>query len=294
MHPTTNERMDWPRAAGYDATLDAVEAVEFDRAAAAPSASGAVVGYAGIGKAKARFVCQAFVDGSGGGAVHQPPPRRLRPGAAAFFGVTEATQHLWRQAQAERRDWYYLDNAYFDAARGRAFRATRNAVQASGDEAPDWPRFARLGLRIAPWRRSGRHVLVVAQSQTYMRVVAGTRGSWWRDALELLALHTDREIVVRGWRSNKPALAATLADALGDCWALVTWSSAAANEALLAGVPVFAAGPCAASALALSDLRRIESPICPDGRARWAAALAGRQWTLEELRDGTAWRTLQS
>lgn len=281
-------------AAGYDATLDAVD-VDVDAAnGAGPHGSGAVTGYAGTGKAKARAVCRAFVDGSGGGAVLQPPPRRLRSGAAAFFGVTEATQHLWQQARAERRDWYYLDNAYFDAARGRAFRATRNAVQARGDEAPDWPRYARLGLQIAPWRRGGRHVLVVAQSLTYMRVVAGTRGHWWRDALALLARHTDREIVVRGWRSNKPALAATLHEALRDCWALVTWSSAAANEALLAGVPVFAAGPCAASALALADLRRIESPIYPPGRARWAAALAGRQWTLDELRDGTAWRTLQA
>ncbi|WP_326535354.1 hypothetical protein [Pseudorhodoferax sp.] len=274
---------------GYDATL------EESAPACAPAAPiGSVTGYAAAGKAKARSVCQAFVDGAGGGRVLQPPPRRLQAGAAVFFGVTEPSQHLWRQAQREGRDWYYLDNAYFDAARGRAFRAVRNAVQARGDEPPDWPRFARLGLRIMPWRRSGRHVLLVLQSATHMQVVAGKRADWGREALQLLARHTDRPVVVRGWRSNKMALAATLAEALQDCWALVTWSSAAANEALLAGVPVFTLGPCAASALALADLRRIESPLYAEGRARWAAALAGRQWTLEELRAGIAWRTLQS
>jgi hypothetical protein len=98
--------------------------------------------------------------------------------------------------------------------------------------------------------------------------------------------------LIRGWRSDKRALAGTLAHALRDCWALVTWSSAAANEALLAGVPVFTAGTCAASSMGMADLTRIETPVYPDGRSGWAAALAGRQWTLDEMRLGMAWHAL--
>ena len=184
---------------GYDATLN-----DTPTEGAPATGIGSVTGYAAAGKAKARTVCQAFVDGAGGGRV-------LQPGAAVFFGVTEPSQHLWHQARREGVDWYYLDNAYFDAARGHAFRAVRNAVQARGDEPPDWPRFARLGLRIMPWRRSGRHVLLVVQSATHMEVVAGRRADWWREALKVLAHHTDRPVVVRGWRSNKMALASTLA-----------------------------------------------------------------------------------
>ena len=280
---------------GYDASLEAARGF-LERMSSPDGAAlhGVVTGYAGKGKAKARVVCQAFVEGAGGGRVLQPAPPRLAAGAAAFFGVTEATRHLWQQARREGRDWFYLDNAYFDVARGRMFRAVRNAAQASGREPPDWPRWAALGVRIQPWRRHGRRVVLIAQSATHMRVVAGQAGDWWRDAHALLRRHTDREIVVRGWRSDKRALAATLADALRDCWALVTWSSAAANEALLAGVPVFTAGPCAASPLGLADLTRIESPIYPEGRAAWAAALAGRQWTLDELRQGLAWHVLHA
>ena len=211
-----------------------------------------------------------------------------------FFGVTEPTRHLWQQAKAAGRDWYYLDNSYFDISRGRMFRASRNAVQATGLELPDWGRWAALGLKVQPWRKHGRHVIIAAQSQTHMSVVAGQRSSWWRDAFTILKAHTDREIVVRGWRSNKMALASSLAESLRDCWALVTWSSAAAIEAVLAGVPVFAARQCAASAMGVSDLAKIESPTYPDGRAAWAAALAGRQWTHDEFRRGTAWRTLHA
>jgi hypothetical protein len=240
------------------------------------------------------MVCAAFVQGAGGGEIPVHPPRRLLPGAACFFGVTEPTEHLWQQAQTEGRDWYYLDNAYFDAARGRLFRASRNRIQATGDAPPDWKRLAQLPIEIRPWRKSGRHILVVVQSRTYMSVVARKPPAWWDHALATLRRHTDRPIHVRGWRSNKIALGANLHEALQDCWALVTWSSAAANEALLEGVPVFTAGPCAASALALSDLTQIESPIYPSGRWKWAASLAGQQWSLEEFRSGVAWRTIQA
>lgn len=276
-------------------TLDAYgggQAVEYGPEE--PREPALITGYVPKGKSKAALLCRAFVEGAGGGRVRQPPPRRLEPGAACFFGVTEPTRHIWMQARRARRDWYYLDNAYFDVARGRLFRAVRNAVQATGGEPPDWPRLAALGLEIRPWRRDGRHVVVVAQSQTYMSVVAGRGGTWWKEAVATLRRHTDRPIVVRGWRSNKMALLRTLRDDLRDCWALVTWSSAAANEGVLAGVPVFTAGPCAASQMGLSDLARIESPVYPPDRARWAAALAGRQWTLDEIRAGVAWRTLHA
>ena len=251
-------------------------------------------GYAAKGKAKARVVCEAFVQGACGQGVCQPPPHRLRAGASCFFGVTEPTRHLWQQARRENRDWYYLDNAYFDKARGRLFRAVRCGVQASGLERPDWRRFAQLGLEIQPWKRTGRHIVVVLQSNTYMTVVAGKLSGWWQEAFAQLRRHTDRPILVRGWRSNKMELAKTLREALLDCWALVTWSSAAANEALLAGVPVFVAGECAASQMGLSDFSRIESPVYPQGRARWAAALSGQQWSLDEFRKGVAWKTLQA
>lgn len=282
---------------GYDASLDVCE-LQPSIAGVPPLGDGTdnarITGYAASGKAKARIVCQAFIDGAGGGVVLQPAPRSLGSGAAVFFGVTEATRPLWNQARLERREWFYLDNAYFDVVRGRMLRASRNAVQASGREVPDWGRWAALGIRIQPWRRQGRHVLVVAQSSTHMRCVAGQNASWWRDAVATLRCHTDREIVVRGWRSDKWALAATLGQSLRDAWALVTWSSAAANEALLAGVPVFAAGPCAASPMAERDLTRIETPVYPEDRATWAAALAGRQWTLDEMRGGQAWHALHA
>ena len=283
---------------GYDATLvnwsEALEKAPDCTALDSSVSRNWIHGYAAKGKAKARVVCDAFVRGAGGQGVCQPPPQRLRAGAACFFGVTEPTRNLWQQARRENRDWYYLDNAYFDKVRGHLFRAVRCGIQATGFEHPDWRRFAQMGLELKPWKRTGRHIVVVVQSNTYMTVVAGKPSGWWEEGLAQIRRHTDRPILVRGWRSNKMALAKTLREALVDCWALVTWSSAAANEALLAGVPVFVAGKCAASEMGLSDFSKIESPVYPKGRTRWAAALAGQQWSLDEFRKGVAWRTLQA
>src|SRR3546814_146351 len=115
---------------------------------------------------------------------------------------------------------------------------------------------------------------------------------WLKRVVGELRLHTDRPIVVR----TKPRRAAhtPLSADLRDCWALVTFMSNSAVEAVLAGVPVFCTGTCAASRMGLSDLARIESPAYPGGRAQWAWNLAANQWTLDEMRAGEAWKVLNA
>lgn len=237
---------------------------------------------------------EAFAAGAGGVVCTSG---QLQPGAAAFYGVVEATLPLWRQAMAAGRSWYYLDNAYFDAVRGKQFRVTRNALQARGDEAPAWARYAALGFDVQPWSRGGRHIVVCPQSDWFMRGICGWNdgaGGWLRAVLTILKAHTDRPIVVRHWKADKSAAAVDLAADLSGAWALVTHSSAAANEALVAGVPVFTTGLCAATRMGSSELFNIERPRRPDGRRQWAAALAGQQWTIEELREGAAWRAVNA
>ena len=251
-----------------------------------------IYGYPQPGKGKSRLLLEAFLKGAGGRIAD--PYGGLHPAAAAFYG-TVGIERLFRQAQA-CGDWYYMDNAFFDCARGRYFRIGLNALQ-SACPIPDFNRLKELGIRALPWRSSGGHVLIVEQSEYFMREIAcwanGRRG--WRDhVVKTLGRHTDRELRVRAWLRDKGKASSSLAEDLVGAWALVTHSSAAANEALLAGVPVFVTGQCVASRLGNRDLAQIEAPIMPDDcRNEWAAQLAGAQWTDQEMRDGTAWRALQ-
>lgn len=244
--------------------------------------SHSVTCYPTPGKIKASRICDEFMRGvrAAGDTARCFPgtPTWLEPGAAVFYGVTPETQHLWQQAKAEGRDWYYIDNSYFDAARGTHYRITRNAIQHQGITASDGKRFAELGISIKPWREGGEHVVMCLQSPVFMKTVAGIDQARWFDEIRDSVIN--KQIRIRGWSGNKKQQMDTLPADLERAAMLVTWSSAAAITALLEGIPVLCGEQCAAFGIVFAE------------RKAWANSLADHQWTLAEIRDGTAWKAL--
>lgn len=230
------------------------------------------------GKQKALRLCEAFAAGvrAAGGDAHvcTTPPLRLEAGAAVFYGVRPAVRHLWEQAKFERRDWFYIDNSYFDCVRERQFRVTRNALQHTGRGSSDGCRFEALGLAIKPMR-DGANVLLCPQSHEFMELVAGDPGWLQRVMRNLQDKYGDARVILRTKQEKRP-----LAEDLRRAGLLVTWSSAAAVEALLEGVRVMCAPECCAT--------------YADDRAAWASVLADNQWTIDEVADGNAWRALNA
>lgn len=240
--------------------------------------------YAASGESTSPRWCAAFAEGCGGEIVVDAG--RLLAGPMALFG-SPRLWHLVEQARSEGRRFYYGDHAYF--GRGAYYRITRDAFQhdGSGEAGPE--RFINTEAVLQPWRSGGGHVLVCPQSDVFH----GLHGQpdWLARTLEVLARHTDRELRVR----RKPRAGSgtpPIAEDLAACWAVVTFTSNSAVDAVMAGVPAFCTGPCAASAMALEDLALIESPVRPEGRAQWAWNLAANQWTLDEIASGEAWRAL--
>lgn len=257
-----------------------------------------VIGYPTPGKQKARQILDAFCAGIPGAGVVEAIPERLRPGAAAFYGITPATVHLWHQALRECRDWYYIDNAYFDHVRGKYFRVTRNRLQHCGGGISTGRRLEALGLeQMAPCEPTADgHVLLCPQSDEFMRVVVGHR-YWLGEATSRLRELTGRELRVRHWQRNKAAWYRTLPADLRNCHALVTWSSAASISAMLAGVPAFVlAEDCIARPVANNDLASIETPSRVDDNTLrgWLEVVADNQWTLDEMRGGLCWEMLNA
>lgn len=207
-----------------------------------------------------------------------------RPGPVAMFG----SPPLWDILQRTRRegfDWYYCDHAYF--RRNRYYRVTRNAYQHDGSGHAKDDRFRSLNIPMRPWRTSGRHVLVCPPDQAFASLMGFDAEGWLAGVLSELAAHTDRPIRVRGRHGNASPLVADLAD----CWALVTYTSNAAVEAVLEGVPVFCTARCAGLAMGTHNLSMIETPLTPD-REQWAWNLAANQWTLSEIALGHCWRAI--
>src|SRR5688572_9354165 len=181
----------------------------------------------------------------------------LFPGPVALFG-SPAVWPLLRQAQVEGRDFYYADHAYF--GRSYYYRITKNGYQHDGTGPGSLERFGHHGRWVYPWKRDGTHVLVCPNSHVYFGLHGLDGDAWLSETVATLKAHTDREIRVRMKHGSGP-----IGPDLIDCWAVVVFSSAAALDALIFGVPVFVLAPFAAGArMGLSDLSQIESPIYPD------------------------------
>lgn len=264
-----------------------------------------IVGYPTPGKAKARVILEAFCAGAPSGTVAESIPAQLLPGAAAFYGITDATRHLWEQAKAEGRDWVYLDNAYFDGCRqpplvAGYFRATLNRLQHHGTGYSDGKRLeyliyrAKLVAEPKPWRRDGAHIVVAPQSAQFMKTLAGYPGNWVEDIHKTIRAATSRQITCRPWTADKVEQYRQLKFDLRQAWAVVTYSSGCAVTALLEGVPAFVMAQDAISrCVAFTDLRHIEKRMPPeDDRRLWMAVVADNQWTLDEMREGLAWKGL--
>lgn len=184
---------------------------------------------------------------------------------------------------------------------------------ALADHAP--PRWralsAQLGIPpVKPYRRDGRHILVVGQvpGDASLR---GTDIHGWilRSCTELRSL-TDRPIVVRlhplaggadmaEFPRRLAPLGVTIADvnrpmaeSLANAWVVVTYSSGAAIDALLAGIPAIAMSP-ASFAWDVTD-HTLASVVSPKLHAResWLERLAAAHWSEEELANGDIWTAL--
>jgi hypothetical protein len=245
---------------------------------------------------KNRKICAAFAAGSGAPIV---PPYPLLPGDAFMFGVLRGVLATLRQAQREGRNWFYADNGYFFPGRRISergyYRITKNAMQhdGSGDSTPD--RWSRLGIKIKPWRKTGSHIVICPPGRLLAAAMNVDADQWLTDMLANLRASTDRPFRLRkkmSWEEVMRRDGPTLADDLRECWALVTHSSNAAVEALIAGVPVLCTDRCAAYRMGSADVSQIEKPLMREDREQWAWNLAANQWNIDEMRDGTCWREL--
>ena len=156
-----------------------------------------------------------------------------------------------------------------------------------------WPkeicgeRWNAFGVELKPWKLTGEYVLLLEQHVGDR--AAPDVGKFRRDI--------KRECERRQWtfhRRPHPSYyrnERTLAEDLSNALFAVTWCSTAAVEAVIAGVPTYTLGPGSIAAPVTRPLLSDE-PYVGD-RTTWANRLAYRQWTMEELADGTAWPHIQ-
>ena len=145
-----------------------------------------------------------------------------------------------------------------------------------------------------------RDRLLVTPSEKPCKFYGITRDDWVTDTIAELKKHTDREIIIRdkGLRRERIRDGSLLTQLNeDDIYAVVTYNSIAATEAVGWGVPAFATAPgaCAAGTLVLNDLSKIESPLYsdPEEVRAWQNWLAYCQYTPLELQSGKAMKMIK-
>ncbi len=237
------------------------------------------------GKEKSKLICNAFAAGA---------PRHAT--GAVFFG-TEGVMQAFRRAQ--QGTWWYIDNAYTDPHRGIYFRATKNALQVDPvGKTSTGERFAKLGITVKDWRhKPDGKILVIPQSDDFMKSTLGRKGDWLRETVEKLnAWGHGPRIRVRPWLRDKKTAYVELHKDLDDAALVVTWSSASAITALYEGIPAISESGAAHALTGPLTQEQVAQPLMPNipERTRFLEILADAQFTLEEMRNGVAWRWLES
>jgi len=220
---------------------------------------------------------------------------------AVFYGLSRGLDKIFADYKKEATA-IYVDLGYWHRRINGRFNGyhkmvinSRHPTAYFQDYKHDSERFNKLGIPIHPWKKCTRSEIIIAGMSAKAANAEGiAAGSWEKGAITELRQFTRKTITYRpkpSCRQSRPLRdsnfdkSRALSVAFKDCHALVTRQSNTAVEAVLEGVPVFTQLGVA-SAMGLSDLSFIETPIYPEGREQWAADIAWCQFTPAEMASG--------
>ena len=228
--------------------------------------------------------------------------------SAVFQGLLRNTKKIHDVCVSEGRDWYYFDQPYFffsdyqqSITGDRWYRVCKNNTQKNYleksykvnrryDNLIDrLNQECRDKLTPKPWQYEGKHILVIPPSYHTAKWYGIDRIEWENDIVKKLKKHTRKEIVVRqkfknnaewGEKLDKP-----LSEDLKDCYAMVSFHSMCAVQAVMSGIPSYCSehSPAYPVSLGLNELDQIKDPLYTGERNDWVKSLMCAQFTENEM-----------
>lgn len=223
---------------------------------------------------------RALEKGAGGTVCMGAPPD---DGEFIVWGHRWLSERIVPAAQAEGRPWWLIDNGYYLPARGEATGYYSLTYRGTAPVLLDKPDMCRLPVPMAPWRtRRDGHILLAMPGSGFGRMLGLDLSGWADQATKEISKRTDRKIVRREKKTRRPLVR----DLVG-CAVVVTHSSKIAVDAVREGIPCIVAPSNPAAPVCSTSFDDIEHPPMPD-RARWWQSLMCQQFTIPEMRNGTA------
>ena len=237
------------------------------------------------------------------------------PDIAVFQGLVRGTKEVHDVCIAEKKDWFYFDQPYFFSndyqqsdTGDRWYRICKNHTQKNYLEKSYKVdrRYDKLISRLPqkcideltpkPWQYGGKHILVIPPSFHTARWYGIDRIEWEKDIVKKLKQYTKRDIVVRqkfkndlDWSPDRKET--PLSQDLKDCYAMVSFHSMCAIQAVMSGVPSYCSehSPAYPVSLGLNELDQIKDPLYAGEREDWIKSLMCAQFTETEMKSGQAY-----
>ena len=215
-----------------------------------------------------------------------------------------------------------MEERYFsigvDGIKGRALFYNENSPK---------KRWQQRNIRIKQRRESGEHVLIVGQTHYGAGLIhvgseSDPMSNMWTDPTDYyqslvrrVREYTDRPIVFRTHpigdkeirnRIRPPegvenvivtdALSHAIEEDLKNAWCTITRTSNGAIDSMLEGIPIITEDPvCLTYDISEHFIKNTDKPFFPSmkKRSQWLYDMSYAEWSLEEMRQGVAWKHLR-
>jgi hypothetical protein len=170
----------------------------------------------------------------------------------------------------------------------------------------------RLGIKMKPYKFHGGDIVICCQRDGGWSMRGSALMPWLVKTITQIRKVSDRRIVVRFHPGDKGALNhkrmlvryrlpnviisnhANILSDFADAHCVINYNSSPAVAAAIEGIPTIVLDPARSQAAEVSHHRLAEIENLKEfDRETWIHKMAQMHWTLDELKDGTAWRHLR-
>ncbi|MBI3315359.1 MAG: hypothetical protein HYZ87_00055 [Candidatus Omnitrophica bacterium] len=241
----------------------------------------------------------------------------IDPSVIVVTGRLASCAQILSYCRRKDADFIYFDKGYLRRGWGTEnpegyIRFVVNALHAS-DYFQEFPRpsdrWRKLKVQLSPPKKKGQNIIFAGCTEKFATFHNFNAVDYAKSVVDAIHKIINLPIIYRpkpGGRNTlgyNPVTNTTLSgndrtidQELKNAYALVTFSSNAAIDALIAGVPAFVLGPGMAKPVSNTDLAMLKNPYFPSEKERnqFFYDLAYCQWNGREIEKGVVWEDLKN
>ena len=170
----------------------------------------------------------------------------------------------------------------------------------------------RLNIELQPWKKTGSYILICCQRDGGWSMTGQPLLPWVIKTITDIRKFSDRQIIIRFHPGDKNKLKhkrsiaryrlknvsvsheENILQDFKNAHCVVNFNSSPAVAAAIEGVPTIVLDPKKSQAASVSHYKLSDIENLKEfDRELWIQKMAQMHWTLDELKDGTAWRHLR-